>query len=190
MNPSPPSTATRRTTRTVLDTSKLTAAIAEVQDTAGRMSQGKTAANEPTTSKPAANETANSKPTNNKHDSLETELREQMEAVVFEIRFLLRTSLYQWFAAMRNARHLSVRNILRHAANRSIMTLGECERWLRYCDLLGFKSSLCLIPLDSDSLPKLNASEVQDFIEDANRLAKQLGQKIAEDPVYRFGSYE
>lgn len=171
---------TRTRARTELDTSKLVAAIAEVQATVDRMSMVKS-----TASASVASASAASMP-----DNLQAELREQMDDVVSEIRFLLRTSLYQWFAALRNARHLSSRDVLRHAANRSIITLGECERWLHYCDLLGFNSGLDLTTSDSDSLPRLSANDVRDFIEDANRLAKQLGQKMAEDPVYRFGSHE
>lgn len=157
-------------THTEMDTSKLAAAIAEVQDTAGRMSQAQ--------------------PGTSEHGSLEAELREQMEDVVLEIKFLLTAGLYQWFAAMRNAHHLTCRDIFRHAANRSILTLGACERWLRYCDLLGFKQSLSFSPPAPDNLPKLSSSDVQDFTDDAKRLASSLDQKLASDPVYVVNGYE
>lgn len=153
-----------------MDTSKLVATITEVQDTAGRLSRAQ--------------------PDTSEHDSLEAELREQMEGVVLEIKFLLTTALYQWRAAMRNAYHLSCRDIFRHAANRSILTLGACERWLRYCDLLGFKQSLSLSPPAPESLPKLSSSDVQDFIDDAKRLSKSLEQKLADDSVYVVSGYE
>ena len=67
----------------------------------------------------------------------------------------------------------SLKETFRHAAQKSLITLSECELWLVRCDLF-----------EEVNPKELNYGEIPGMLADAEKIAKKLESELLEDPVF------
>lgn len=105
--------------------------------------------------------------------SAEAELAESLNAVLDAIWWIITTSYRWWYGGMRLSSLWSLKEAFRHAAQKSLITLSECEMWLVRCDLFEEAKS-----------QELNYREIPGMLADAEKIAKQLKAELLEDPVF------
>ncbi len=108
-----------------------------------------------------------------KQKSAEAELSESLTAVLDAIWWIITTSYRWWYGGMRLSSLWSQKEAFRHAAQKSLITLSECETWLVRCDLF-----------EEPNSQELNYGEIPGMLADAEKIAKQLKAELLEDPVF------
>lgn len=108
-----------------------------------------------------------------KQKSAEAELSEALKAVLDAIWWIVTTSYRWWYGGMRLSALWSLKETFRHAAQKSLITLSECELWLVRCDLF-----------EEANAQELSYKEIPGMLADAEKMARKLEPELLEDPVF------
>ena len=100
------------------------------------------------------------------YDILRAACVKEFELVLEQSGQLLRKRLRPWFASNRDADRLTFKNLFRHAAKRSLISIESCERWLSYRDHRNNTAHLY-----GEDLAEATIELLPDFIADARELA-------------------
>lgn len=109
----------------------------------------------------------------------EHQLGEALGELVDELWWVITRSFRWWYTDMKGAEQWSLKQAFRRAANRNWITIPECEAWMERCNLYE-DGSPGPGELDFDDIPKMLA--------EAKKLAEELKQDLAEEPVYFWRS--
>ncbi len=103
------------------------------------------------------------------YDILRAACVKEFELVLEQSGQLLRKRLRPWFASNRDADRLTFKNLFRHAAKRSLISIEACERWLGYRDHRNNTAHLY-----GEALAEATLELLPGFIADARALATMI----------------
>lgn len=105
------------------------------------------------------------------YDIMRAACVKEFELVLEQSGRLLRKRLRPWFASNRDVDRLTFKNLFRHAAKHSLITIESCERWLAYRDHRNNTAHLY-----GEELAEATLELLPRFITDARQLAAVIAE--------------
>ncbi len=95
----------------------------------------------------------------------------EFELILEQGNTLLRKRLRPYFASNREADELNFKDVYRHSAKRGLMSVEECERWIRYRDIRNRTAHEY-----GEKYAEMAVQALPDFVADARRLVEVVAE--------------
>ncbi len=95
----------------------------------------------------------------------------EFELILEQSNTLLRKRLRPYFASNREADQLNFKDVYRHSAKRGLMSVEECERWIRYRDIRNRTAHEY-----GEQYAEMAVQALPDFVADARRLVEVVAE--------------
>lgn len=105
------------------------------------------------------------------YDIMRAACVKEFELVSEQSASLLHKRLRPFMASNREADRLTFKNLYRHAAKYGLLSVEECERWLRYRDIRNSTAHRY-----GEAFAELALEALPDFVADAKALAAMLAE--------------